>query len=419
MSSCWVPCTRSTSRPTPVSWRPRTSRSPPSPPTDRSERERQQAVARFTAGLYRENDSISARTRSLGSLELLHGRAELLSELPALLDEHRYGRDRRRRSNSRTRCRRHPDRRTRSGAVMAEQRASGKSKSGAGNDVRKAETARSRRTAGVHRETGRQEGGDGKERQGRSAAAAAGRPDRRADRQHDPRSTPGPRADPARSTVRPELVSSVLDNGLRVIAVCKPGTPLVEVRLRVPFGGTSVSHRREPSCWRRICCWAPLPGTREQVDAELAMVGGHLDASVDPLRFAVTGSVLSTGLPVLLDVLADSLTEPAFAPPRRAGRARPAGRAPRHRGQSTLHGGPPITCRPARFGTHPVDQGDAGRRPRWQRSASRRCARCSSGRWCRGGRPWSSSVMSIRRRRSRRRRTPWAGGVRRRQRRRC
>lgn len=51
------------------------------------ERERQQAVARFTAGLYRENDSISARTRSLGSLELLHGRAELLSELPALLDQ--------------------------------------------------------------------------------------------------------------------------------------------------------------------------------------------------------------------------------------------------------------------------------------------------------------------------------------------
>jgi zinc protease len=51
------------------------------------ERERQQAVARFTAGLYRENDSISARTRSLGSLELLHGRAELLGELPALLEQ--------------------------------------------------------------------------------------------------------------------------------------------------------------------------------------------------------------------------------------------------------------------------------------------------------------------------------------------
>lgn len=52
-----------------------------------SEPERLRAIARFTAGLYRENDSISARTRSLGSLELLHGRAELLSEIPQLLDQ--------------------------------------------------------------------------------------------------------------------------------------------------------------------------------------------------------------------------------------------------------------------------------------------------------------------------------------------
>jgi hypothetical protein len=52
--------------------------------------------------------------------------------------------------------------------------------------------------------------------------------------------------------------------------------------------------------------------TREQVDADLALVGGHLDASVDPQRLSVTGSVLSTGLPVLLEVLADCLTDPAY-----------------------------------------------------------------------------------------------------------
>ena len=53
-------------------------------PTDE---ELHSAAARFVAGLYRENDSISARTRSLGSLELLHGRAELLSELPSLISD--------------------------------------------------------------------------------------------------------------------------------------------------------------------------------------------------------------------------------------------------------------------------------------------------------------------------------------------
>jgi len=52
-----------------------------------TEQERLRALARFTAGLYRENDSISARTRSLGSLELLHGRAELLGEMPQLLTQ--------------------------------------------------------------------------------------------------------------------------------------------------------------------------------------------------------------------------------------------------------------------------------------------------------------------------------------------
>jgi zinc protease len=47
--------------------------------------ELQRALARFTSSLYRDNDGIASRTRSLGSLELLHGRAELLGELPTLL----------------------------------------------------------------------------------------------------------------------------------------------------------------------------------------------------------------------------------------------------------------------------------------------------------------------------------------------
>ncbi len=50
-----------------------------------SEGECLRAAARFTAGLYRENDGIAARTKSLGSLELLHGRAELLSEIPGII----------------------------------------------------------------------------------------------------------------------------------------------------------------------------------------------------------------------------------------------------------------------------------------------------------------------------------------------
>ena len=37
-----------------------------------------------------------------------------------------------------------------------------------------------------------------------------------------------------------EAVDTVLDNGLRVLAVRRPAVPLVELRLRIPFGGTAV-----------------------------------------------------------------------------------------------------------------------------------------------------------------------------------
>src|SRR5664279_4948193 len=40
----------------------------------------------------------------------------------------------------------------------------------------------------------------------------------------------------------PALARAVLPTGLQVVAVRKPRSPLVEVRLRIPFGGTSKVH---------------------------------------------------------------------------------------------------------------------------------------------------------------------------------
>ena len=129
-------------------------------------------------------------------------------------------------------------------------------------------------------------------------------------------STAGPRPIPeltaARTAAHPDLLTETVSNGLRVIAVRKPGTPLVEVRLRVPFGGTAASHSARSELLAATLLLGTASRSREQVDAELAQVGGHLDASVDPQRFAVIGSVLSSGLPVLLHILAESLVEPAL-----------------------------------------------------------------------------------------------------------
>ncbi|PKW14530.1 M16 family metallopeptidase [Saccharopolyspora spinosa] len=44
-------------------------------------------TARWAASLYREHDRVVTRTLDLGSAELLHGRAELISELPRLIGE--------------------------------------------------------------------------------------------------------------------------------------------------------------------------------------------------------------------------------------------------------------------------------------------------------------------------------------------
>ena len=110
----------------------------------------------------------------------------------------------------------------------------------------------------------------------------------------------------------PAVVDTVLDNGLRVLAVRRPAVPMVELRLRIPFGGN------EPTrpATAELLSTALLTGTegrdRVQLDTDLALLGADLSASVDPERLVIAGSGLSNGLPRLLDILADLLTVPAY-----------------------------------------------------------------------------------------------------------
>ncbi len=125
-----------------------------------------------------------------------------------------------------------------------------------------------------------------------------------------PRALPGLTA-PGRKR-SPRTSTAILDNGLSVVAVRKPGTPLVELRLRVPFGGRTPTHSARAELLAATVLLGTGRRSREKVDADLAAVGGHLDAGVDPQRLLVSGSALSHGLPTLLDVLADALTDPAY-----------------------------------------------------------------------------------------------------------
>lgn len=116
-----------------------------------------------------------------------------------------------------------------------------------------------------------------------------------------------------RAAGEPASVDTVLDNGLRVLVVRRPAVPMVELRLRIPFGGTEASH----SARGELLASTLLTGTgrrdRMRVDTDLAIIGADLDTGVDPERLVIAGSALASGLDQLLDVLADVLTDPAYA----------------------------------------------------------------------------------------------------------
>jgi len=106
----------------------------------------------------------------------------------------------------------------------------------------------------------------------------------------------------------PAFQDTVLDNGLRVIAVRRAGVPLVELRLRVPLAGTHRTHAARAELLATTLLAGTVRRSRAEVDIDLARVGGDLGASVDPERLGLSGVSLSAGHDVLLDVVADALT---------------------------------------------------------------------------------------------------------------
>jgi predicted Zn-dependent peptidase len=107
----------------------------------------------------------------------------------------------------------------------------------------------------------------------------------------------------------PREVERTLPSGLTVIAIRRPAVPLVEVRLRVPFG-------RAPLPRATLLSQALFTGTGTmssvQIAAGLQAVGGGLSAGLDPDRLLVTGNSLAGGLDRMLEILASVLTDPAY-----------------------------------------------------------------------------------------------------------
>jgi zinc protease len=108
-------------------------------------------------------------------------------------------------------------------------------------------------------------------------------------------------------------VDTTLSNGLRVIVVRQSAVPLVELRMRIPFAGTDPMHAARAEVLASTLFSGTARRDRVAIDTDLALVGGELDASVDPERLSIGGNALASGLDTLLDVLTDGLTGASYA----------------------------------------------------------------------------------------------------------
>jgi len=110
----------------------------------------------------------------------------------------------------------------------------------------------------------------------------------------------------------PTVGDRTLANGLRVIAVRRPGVPRFEIRLRVPLVRGSVADAGRT----RLLPEALLSGTAERSSLEIARrleeLGADLNAASDVETLYVNGSALTSTAGDFFDLLADVVLAPEF-----------------------------------------------------------------------------------------------------------
>ena len=123
---------------------------------------------------------------------------------------------------------------------------------------------------------------------------------------------PIPALGPPRTAELPAVAERTLGNGLRVLVVRRPGVPLAELRLRVPFSGRGVDHVATVQLMGDTLLMGTARRGAGQLAADLQALGGSLSASTDSDKLAFGGSVLQAGLPGLLELLAEVLTSASY-----------------------------------------------------------------------------------------------------------
>jgi predicted Zn-dependent peptidase len=105
---------------------------------------------------------------------------------------------------------------------------------------------------------------------------------------------------------------AVLDNGLRVVAVRKPGVPIVEMRLRIPFLSAKSSHPARAALLSDALATGAGGLDRAGIAAAVQALGADISVGVDADRLMISGNVLGANLGALLDIVGSLVTDPAY-----------------------------------------------------------------------------------------------------------
>lgn len=114
----------------------------------------------------------------------------------------------------------------------------------------------------------------------------------------------------------PRVQDVLLDNGLRAITLRQPSTPMVEMRLYIPFGnrprGRAATHAARAELLAATMLLGNHWRNRDDIDGALADIGGRLEASANPHRLLIVGNCLAGSLAQLLKILAECLCGPSY-----------------------------------------------------------------------------------------------------------
>jgi len=116
----------------------------------------------------------------------------------------------------------------------------------------------------------------------------------------------------ARKPKKLNTVEETLSNGLRVLAVGKPGVPMAEVRLRLPFLSAKAAHAARAAVLSDSILTGSHSHDRAGLAAAVQALGGDLNVSIDADRLVLSANVLSANVTALLGLIYEVVTSATY-----------------------------------------------------------------------------------------------------------